>query len=182
MPAALGVGSHGSVRPSRSLPQMHGLCPGRGQQKTVLRVWSLVPQGGRHQGQRLGRLAPLQMPFAMREGDHGRYWYNRRTGAYFDDYQQYHAVQRASDIIPLPFYQPTIMFLLVYAASFFFGGVLGHALAMNAKHTWSRVMAYAVCILVCLIIASSLWCGPRYCCNVEESKNAEMDQISGNRN
>ncbi|XP_044319772.1 uncharacterized protein [Triticum aestivum] len=123
-----------------------------------------------------------QMPFAMREGDHGRYWYNRRTGGYFDDYQQYHAVQRASDIIPLPFYQPTIMFLLVYAASFFFGGVLGHALAMNAKHTWSRVMAYAVCILVCLIIASSLWCGPRYCCNVEESKNAEMDQTSGNRN
>ena len=49
-----------------------------------------------------------RMPWAMREGYHGRYWYNRRTGAYFHDSRQYYAVSQAADRIPLPFYQPTV--------------------------------------------------------------------------
>jgi hypothetical protein len=55
-----------------------------------------------------------RMPITMREGEHSTYWYNRRTGAYFHDSDQYYAVSRAAGKIPLPFYQPTVRFRLQF--------------------------------------------------------------------
>jgi hypothetical protein len=153
-----------------------------------------------------------RMPITMREGEHSTYWYNRRTGAYFHDSDQYYAVSRAAGKIPLPFYQPTVRFRLqfffisptsrseiklkLHLTMFFFftfqiiflvlcaitllsGHTLGHAFAREAKHTWSKVMAYAVCISICLFVASLLWFGARYCYHDDEPRNASADETSG---